>query len=136
MAWRKPLCLWTPDASEQITGYSGSNVGDAFKITAGRSGVMAQGMEITPAMGLHSWAGFAGADPQAVVAGAIAMTAGELSGVIRSLRNGGINVVAINNFLLDDQPRIFLLHYWGVGKSEDLAQTVRSAFDQVRGPIH
>jgi hypothetical protein len=121
---------------EQITGYSGANVGDAFKITVGRSGVMAQGMEITSAMGLHSWAGFAGSDEQAFVTGAMAMTAGEIRGVVRSLNNGGVNVVGIHNFLLDEQPRIFLLYYWGAGRSENLAQSVRSALDQIRGPIH
>ncbi len=62
------------------------------------------------------------------------MTAPEVNKVIRALRKGGINLTAVHNHMLDETPRIFFLHYWGAGPAEQLAKTVRSAFDQAKGP--
>lgn len=50
-------------------------------------------------------------------------------------RTGGIDVVAVHNHMLDEEPRIFFLHYWGTGAIDTLAQTVRAAFDQAKGPV-
>jgi hypothetical protein len=120
---------------QDILGYSGTTAGGIFKITVARPGVISHGMEMTAGLGIKSWAGFAGTDTRAYVAGDMAMTASEVNQVIRSFTNGGIEVVAVHNHLLDEQPRMFFLHYWGTGIAERLAETVRSAFDQVRGPV-
>jgi hypothetical protein len=120
---------------EDILGYSGSNAGGVFKITVARPGVMSHGMELTSSLGMNSWAGFVGNKERAYVAGDMAMTAPEVNRVIRALRNGGIEVVAVHNHMLDEQPRMFFLHYWGSGPAEKLAQTVRSAFDDIQGPV-
>lgn len=120
---------------EDILGYSGSNAGGVFKITVARPGVMSHGMELTSSLGMNSWAGFVGSNERAHVAGDMAMTAPEVNRVSRALRNGGIEVVAVHNHMLDEQPRMFFLHYWGSGPAEKLAQTVRSAFDQIQGPV-
>jgi hypothetical protein len=120
---------------EDITGHSGVNEGGVLKITVGRAGVISHGMELTSSMGLNSWAGFAGTNQHAHVAGDIAATASEVNPVIRALRAGGIDVVALHNHMLDDQPRIFFVHYWGTGRAEQLAQAVRSAFEMAQGPV-
>jgi len=69
------------------------------------------------------------------VAGDVAMVASEVNKVIRALRRGGINLTAVHNHMLDEQPRIFVLHYWGTGPAEELARTVLEAFDQAKGPV-
>jgi hypothetical protein len=120
---------------EDILGYSGINAGGVFKVTVPRSGIISRGMELTSSLGMHSWAGFVGTDKRAYVAGDMAMTAPEVNRVIRALRNGGIEVVAVHNHMLDEEPRTFFLHYWGVGPVEQLAQTVRSAFNEIQGPV-
>jgi len=120
---------------EDIIGYSGTNAGGVFKITVGRPGVISHGMELTSSLGMNSWAGFVGTNERAHVAGDMAMTAPEVNRVIRALRNGGIEIVAVHNHMLDEQPRMFFLHYWGSGRAENLAQTVRSALDQIQGPV-
>jgi hypothetical protein len=120
---------------EDILGYSGTNAGGVFKITVARRGVISRGLELTSSLGMNSWAGFVGSDKRAHVAGDLAMTAPEVNRVIRALRNGGIEVVAVHNHMLDEQPRMFFLHYWGTGPVERLAEAVRSAFDQVQGPV-
>ena len=117
---------------EQIIGRSGSAGGGVFKITVGRPGVRMDGVKLTASMGLNSWAAFVGTDERAHVAGDIAMTGPEVNRVIRTLRNGSIDIVAVHNHMLNEEPRIFFLHYWGTGKAEELARTVRQAFDEVK----
>ncbi len=129
-----PLVLDTKRL-EQIIGHQGQAGGGVFKITIGRPGVKMSGVELTSSMGLNTWAAFVGTNERAHVAGDVAMTAKEVNPVIGALRKGGIDVVAVHNHMIDEQPRIFFLHYWGTGPAENLARTVREAFDQAKGPV-
>jgi hypothetical protein len=49
--------------------------------------------------------------------------------VLKALRGGGINVVAIHSHMTGESPRILFLHYWGRGKASDLATVVKKALD-------
>lgn len=120
---------------EEIIGHIGKAGGGIFKITLGRPGVKMDGVELTASMGLNTWAAFVGTNEHAHVAGDVAMTASEVKKVIRALRRGGMEIAAVHNHMLDEQPRIFFLHYWGTGPIEKLAQTVREAFDQAKGLV-
>jgi hypothetical protein len=120
---------------EEIIGHAGKAGGGIFKITVGRPGVKIHGVELTSSMGLNSWVAFIGTNERAHVAGDIAMLANEVNPVIRALRHGGINIVAVHNHMLDEEPRIFFLHYWGTGPAEKLAKTVRAAFDRAKDPL-
>ncbi len=120
---------------EQIIGHPGQAGGGVFKITIGRTGVKMGQVEVTSSMGLNTWAAFMGTNERAHVAGDVAMTEKEVNPVIQALRKGGIDVVAVHNHMLDEQPRIFFLHYWGTGPAENLALAIRQAFEEVKGPI-
>ncbi len=120
---------------EKIIGHPGKAGGGVFKITIGRPGVKMDGVEMTASMGLNTWAAFAGTDERAHVAGDVAMIAKEVNPVIRALRRGGIEIAAVHNHMLNEEPRIFFLHYWGTGSAEKLAGTIREAFDQAKGPV-
>ena len=130
-----PLFALNTKLLEQIIGHSGQAGGGVFKITIGRPGVKMNGVEVTSSMGLNTWAAFMGTNGGAYVAGDVAMTAKEVNPVIRALRKGGIEVVAVHNHMIDEEPRIFFLHYWGNGTVENLARTLREAFDQAKGPV-
>jgi hypothetical protein len=80
-------------------------------------------------MGVNTWAAFAGSDDDAVVDGDFAVAEGELQPVLKALRGGGINVVAIHSHMTEESPRILFLHYWGRGKAVDLGTTVKKAVD-------
>lgn len=120
---------------EEIVGHKGDLGGGVFKITIGRSGVTMRGVELASSMGINSWAAFIGTNERAHVAGDVVMKAAEVNPVIRAFRRSGINVVAVHNHMIDEEPRIFFLHYWGTGPAEKLAQTVREAFDQAKGSL-
>jgi hypothetical protein len=81
-------------------------------------------------MGVNTWSAFAGTDDNAVVDGDFAVAEAELQTVLKTLRAGHIDIVAIHHHMSGESPRILFLHYWGRGKALDLAATVRKALDQ------
>jgi len=58
------------------------------------------------------------------------MLENEVEPVIKALIENGIEVVALHNHMIHEQPRIFFLHYWGVGSAEKLAKGLREALNQ------
>ncbi len=54
----------------------------------------------------------------------------EVNPVARALREHGIEVTAIHNHGLDDTPRLFYMHFWGVDAPVTLAQGLKAALDQ------
>jgi uncharacterized protein DUF1259 len=58
------------------------------------------------------------------------MLEGEVAPVIKALVENGIEVVAVHNHMVHEQPRIFFLHYWGVGNAEQLARGLKAALEQ------
>jgi hypothetical protein len=55
------------------------------------------------------------------------MMEGEMQGVLKALRHAGINVVAIHQHMTGETPRVMFLHYWGVGRTVDLAAGLAAA---------
>ena len=88
------------------------------------------GARIDARMGLNTWAAFAGSDADAVVAGDVAMTAAEVTPVLKALRGAGIQVVALHHHMTG-APTVYFLHYWGKGAADELARAVRTAVDQL-----
>jgi hypothetical protein len=114
---------------EEIIGHKGDpQPGGIFKVTVGRTTTM-HGHEVGNAMGVNTWAAFAGTDELAVCDGDFAMTEAELQPVLKALRAAKINIVAIHNHMTMDEPRIMFLHFWGVGKPTDLAKGLKAALD-------
>jgi uncharacterized protein DUF1259 len=116
---------------DAILGRKGALSAGVYKMVIGRTARM-HGHEVGAAMGVNTWAAFAGSNEQAVVDGDFAMVEGELQAVLKALRGGGIQVVAIHHHMTGEEPRIVFLHYWGLGRTEDLARALRSALDRTR----
>ena len=121
------------DASslEQILGQKAETPKGACKFTFGRK-VSMDGKEVGAAMGVNTWAAFAGRDDEALVDGDFAVTDAELQPVLKALRAAKIRIVAIHNHMTREEPRIVFLHYWGTGPARDLAQGLRSALDVLK----
>lgn len=103
-----------------------------YKYTIGRPDVNLRehGVPVTTFLGFNTWAAWQGTPEKAAVAGDFAMLEDEVEHVIKALVANGIEVVAVHNHMVHEQPRIFFLHYWGVGKAEQLAYGLRAALDQ------
>ena len=130
----------SPEPLNSIFGMAGEVNNGMVKFTIGRPATM-HGVKIDKDMGVNTWAAFAGTDENAVVDGDFAVTEDELQGSLKSLRQSGINIVAIHSHMTHEQPRILFFHYWGRGPAKQLAETVQSAIlvNGLRGvtsPVH
>ena len=117
-----------PKKIDEVLGKSGKMTDGVYKITFGRTTKM-NGHEVGNAMGVNTWAAFVGSDEKAVVDGDFAMLETELQSALKALRQAGINIVAIHNHMTMESPRIIFLHYWGIGRTTDLAKGLKSALD-------
>jgi len=122
-----------PKRLDAVFGRTGDYKSGVYKLTFGRETTV-DGQLMGDAMGVNTWAAFAGSDDRAIVDGDFAMLEGELQGVLKVLRHGGIDVVAIHQHMTGEAPRVMFLHYWGAGKPEDLARTLVSALAQTKKP--
>src|SRR2546422_11404874 len=116
----------TGQAIDAILGTKGQANNGMFKVVIGRATKMPCGCEMTKEMGVNTWAAFAGTDDHAVVDGDFAVLEDELQPVLKSLRKGDINIVAIHHHMTHETPRTLFLHYWGKGSAERLATALKS----------
>jgi hypothetical protein len=125
--------LFDIPALDKLVGYQGVVNGPTYKYTVGRADlqVVMMNTEMTAAIGLNSWAAFAGKQADSHIAGDIAMLEHEVNPVIKALRAHNLEVVAVHNHMLFDQPRMMFLHYYGRGPAAQLATGFRAALDQL-----
>jgi hypothetical protein len=121
----------TPAKIETILVYKGDLKDGVYKVVIGRTTKM-DGQVGGKAIGVNTWAAFAGSDENAVVDGDFATLESEVQSVLKALRAGGIDVVAIHNHMTNENPRIVFLHFWGVGPTESLAKTIKTALDKTK----
>ena len=108
---------------EEVFGTKSQSSDGMVKVVIGRKTTM-HGVDVGNEMGVNTWAAFAGSDQQAVVDGDFAMLESELQTVLKTMRAGGINIVAIHQHMTQESP-----HYWGKGQAVDLARAVKKAVD-------
>jgi hypothetical protein len=68
---------------------------------------------------------------RAAITGDFVMVSSEVNPVIKALRGGGIEVTALHSHMLDEQPRLFFMHFWANDDAVKLAKTLRTALDQM-----
>ncbi len=114
---------------DAVFGVKGASKDGMYKATMGRAANAACGCPIGKAMGVNTWAAFQGSEADASVDGDFAVTEAELQPVLKALRAGGIDIVAIHSHMTGESPRMLFFHYWGRGKAMDLAATVKRALE-------
>lgn len=117
---------------DSILGYKGSLNNGVYKITIGRPDIdlKEHGAPVSTFMGFNTWASWQGTPEKAAVAGDFTMLESEVAPVIKALIENDIEVVALHNHMVKEEPRIFFLHYWGVGPAEKLAKGLKAALNQ------
>jgi len=120
-----------PAKLDSALGLKGQYKDGVYKFVVGRKTHM-HDIEIGNQMGVNTWGAFAGSDDKAVVDGDFAMRESELQNVLKTLCGAGINVVAIHQHMVGEEPRIMFLHYWGIAPAADLAKGLRAALDVTR----
>ena len=88
-------------------------------------------MELPPAMGVSTALNFQPTGGgKAAINGDFAMTQDEVEPVIQALRENDIEVVSLHNHMLNEEPRIFFMHFWANDDAQKLAQGLRAALDK------
>jgi len=55
----------------------------------------------------------------------------EVNSVISALEEHDIRVTALHNHMLDEQPRLFFMHFWGVGTPENVSAGIKAALSKI-----
>jgi Domain of Unknown Function (DUF1259) len=69
---------------------------------------------------------------KAAITGDFVLAADEVNPVAAALRQNGIAVTALHNHMLNDEPRMFFMHFWANDDAGKLAKGLRAALDRVK----
>lgn len=118
---------------DQAIGFKGRNNGGVYQFGIPRSDTIKQdGMPIPGAMGTAIAINFQPTGQgKAAITGDFVALAGEVNPLIKALRDNDIEVTAIHNHMLDDDPRAFFIHFWANDDAVKLAHGLRAALDAV-----
>jgi hypothetical protein len=120
---------------DQIIGVKGQANGGVYQFgVPRRDPVTMDGMAVAPAgpLGVATGIGFQPTgNGNAAITGDFVMVSSEVNPVINALRAGGIEVTALHSHMLDEQPRLFFMHFWANDDAIKLAKTLRTALDEM-----
>jgi hypothetical protein len=89
------------------------------------------GMEVPPSMGLGTVMNFQPTgNGRAAITGDFVLKSNEVNPVIRALRENGINVTSLHSHMLNEEPRLFFMHFWANDDAAKLARGLRAALDR------
>jgi hypothetical protein len=117
---------------EAIMGYPGTLLNPrVFQVGVPRAErITEDGEELPPGMGVGAPFNFqATRDGKAAITGDFVLIAGEVNPVARALRAHGIEVTAVHSHTLNDEPRLFYVHFWAHDDALTLARGLRAALD-------
>jgi len=119
----------------QALGHAGKVNGGVYQVSVARPDTIRdEGLVIPPAMGVATALNFQPTSGgRAAITGDFVLRAAEVNPVLRALRAHGIEVTAIHNHMVDEEPRLFFMHFWAVGDGVRLAEGLRAALDLVGG---
>lgn len=117
---------------DTILGHAGKNNNGVYQVAVPRAEKISEhGMTIPNSMGLATALNFQPTGGgKAAITGDFVLTGKEVNPVIKALRSGGVAVTALHSHMLEEEPRLFFMHFWANDDAVKLAKTLRSALDQ------
>jgi hypothetical protein len=118
---------------DEVLGHQGKNNGGIYQFSIPKAEpIRAGGKTISPAMGTAIAINFEPTgDGKAAISGDFVATAKEVEPLLRALRTNGIEVTALHNHMLDDEPHLFFVHFWANDEAVKLARGLRAGLDAV-----
>jgi uncharacterized protein DUF1259 len=121
---------------EELTGAKGAldEKEGAFKVSVPRSdlSVTVAGVKVTPGLGLTSWAAFKRAGSHTVVMGDLVLLEDQVNPVMSTALDAGLEVTALHNHFLWDEPKVLFMHIGGMGEIDALAKAVGRVFAEIK----
>jgi hypothetical protein len=120
-------------AIDRALGAKGKNVGGVYQFGIPRAEIVRSGNMVVPtAMGSAIAINFQPTGGgKAAITGDFVVIASEVNPVLKTLREHGIEVTAVHNHMLDDQPHLFFMHFWGNDDAVKLAEGLKAALAQI-----
>jgi hypothetical protein len=122
-------------AVDQALGAKGTNNGGIYQFSIPRAEPIEDGGMKMPSSGPMGLATAINFQPtgsgKAAITGDFVLIAKEVPVVLKALRENGIEVTAVHNHMLDEQPRLFFVHFWANDDAKKLAEGLKAALAQV-----
>ena len=119
---------------DEIIGAKGQANGGVYQFgVPRRDEIIMEGMPMTPAgpLGLATGIGFQPTGGgKAAITGDFVLLGQEVNPVIQALRANDIEVTALHSHMLEEQPRLFFMHFWAHEDAVKLARGLRAALDK------
>jgi uncharacterized protein DUF1259 len=124
-------------AVEQALGRSGQQQADGaykFGIPRGDLNVTVDGVQVKPALALGSWLAFSSPGQNAMLMGDLVLVEDEVSPVMAALEQEGLEVTALHNHVLHENPRVMYMHIAGHGNATKLAEAMKRVIALTKTP--
>jgi hypothetical protein len=120
-------------ALDQTLGAKGNNNGGIYQFSIPRAEPIKDGnMDVPPPMGSANAINFQPTGGgKAAITGDFVLIAKEVNPVLKALREHGIEVTALHNHMLDDQPHLYFMHFWANDDARKLAEGLKAALAQI-----
>jgi len=122
-------------AIDKIIGAEGKANGAVLQYSLPRAEqIVDHGMPIPPALGTAIAINFQSTGSgKAAVTGDFVLIGSEVTPVLKALRENGIEVTALHSHMIDEQPRLYFMHFWANDDAQKLARGLKAALDLVNG---
>lgn len=112
-------------------GHGGRANGGVWQVNVPRQEtIRSGGMDVPPSMGLASVLNFQPTgNGRAAITGDFVLLGTEVNPVIKALNANGINLTSLHSHMLDEEPRLFFMHFWANADAVTLARGLRAALD-------
>jgi hypothetical protein len=117
-------------------GREGRLQGDVYRVAFPRTDLTVKVGDVTvkPGLALGGWMAFRKAGADAVAHGDLVLLEGEINPEISKLQQGGIEITAVHNHLINESPHVMYVHFWGKGAEAKLAAALKDALSSTRTP--
>jgi len=121
-------------AIEKALGAKGTPNGGVLQFSIPRAeAIKEHGMTLPASLGMGIAINFQPTgDGKAAITGDFVLTAREVNPVLRALRDNGIEVTALHSHMLEEQPRLFFMHFWANDDVQKLAEGLQAALGKVK----
>ena len=121
-------------AIEGTLGAKGTANGGVYQFNIARAGAIKEhGTDIPIGMGSGIVINFQPTgNGKAAITGDFVLTAQEVNPVLKALRDNGIEVTALHSHMLDEQPRLFFMHFWANDDAQKLTDGLKAALDKTK----
>lgn len=117
---------------QDALGHTGTMAGKVLQVGVPRAEKIEEhGMEIPASLGMANSMNFEIVGERVATTGDFVLVASEVNPVIRELRAHGLDITALHSHMLQELPRLFFMHFWGIDTPEKIGDALKAALSKV-----